>query len=208
MLLLQVSDLKTINEKLEVEVKFNKSSLEELEEENESLKSKLEKQEKNIKILKENRQGSLDEKENFGSNIFDISNETDDPKVHDSQELTFMESPNVSYRSCAISVGEKRKALSQSSCSQQGRQLTALPSKKLKYGNLLEIGTIPFTDGKGYNGFGGRSNPDLFPEPLAIKRPLITKRPVSNKPKKTSLQAKVEKNQMTVDRFFGSFETP
>ena len=58
---------------------------------------------------------------------------------------------------------------------------------------------------QGYDGFGGRSKPDVFPE-----RPFTLKKPVGsiNRMKKTGLQSKVEKNQRTVDKFFGSFDTP
>jgi len=206
----QVSDLKTLSDHKEDEVKFLKSTNEELEEENESLKVKLEKQERMIKSLRDKEKDLAASKENLGSNVFDLSSESDGSRENESQELTFMESPQVSYRSCAIAVGEKRKALSQlsSQSSRISKKEPDMPNKKLKYGNLMEIGTLSFTDGKGYNGFGGRSNPDIFPEPLAIKRPLVMKKSSSSSNKKTGLQAKVVKNQMTVDKFFGSFDTP
>ena len=149
----KVSDLKTLSEHKEDEVKFLKSTNEELEEENETLKVKLEKQERIIKSLRDREKELASSKESLGSNVFDLSSESDGSKENESQELTFMESPQVSYRSCAIAVGEKRKALSQlssqsSQSSQISRQVTAAPNKKLKYGNLMEIGTLSFTDGK------------------------------------------------------------
>ena len=171
---MQVSDLKSIREKAEGEINFLQSSNEELEEENESLKVKLEKQEKLIKKLKEK---NVEKENSSDSNLFDISTQSDDLK--DTQELSFLESPQVSYRSCAITVGEKRKASSQLinepvgekrkalsqfnsdshhlSNSQSGRtgsqtsiqsSSIGLGNKKLKYGNLMEIGRLPFSDGK------------------------------------------------------------
>ncbi len=142
--------MKTLSDHKEDEVKFLKSTNEELEEENESLKVKLEKQERMIKSLRDKEKDLAASKENLGSNVFDLSSESDGSRENESQELTFMESPQVSYRSCAIAVGEKRKALSQLS-SQSSRIIKKepdMPNKKLKYGNLMEIGTLSFTDGK------------------------------------------------------------
>ena len=111
------------------------------------------------------------------------------------EEFSFMESPKVAFKSCAIAVGEKRKAFSELGSSQQrcqedasqasssdhggaakklksstfitgnGSRTTAAKvpvgvniagrgassvtvGKKLKYGNLLEIGTLSYDDGK------------------------------------------------------------
>ena len=142
--------MKTLSDHKEDEVKFLKSTNEELEEENESLKVKLEKQERMIKSLRDKEKDLAASKENLGSNVFDLSSESDGSRENESQELTFMESPQVSYRSCAIAVGEKRKALSQlsSQSSRISKKEPDMPNKKLKYGNLMEIGTLSFTDGK------------------------------------------------------------
>ena len=142
--------MKTLSDHKEDEVKFLKSTNEELEEENESLKVKLEKQERMIKSLRDKEKDLAASKENLGSNVFDLSSESDGSRENESQELTFMESPQVSYRSCAIAVGEKRKALSQlsSQSSRISKKEFDMPNKKLKYGNLMEIGTLSFTDGK------------------------------------------------------------
>ena len=52
-----------------------------------------------------------------------------------------------------------------------------------------------------YDGMGGNTKPDVFPEPL----PRHLKKPVK---KRINTLSKVEKQKQTIDRFFGSFDSP
>eukprot|EP00088_Acartia_fossae_P035750 TRINITY_DN3687_c0_g1_i3.p1 TRINITY_DN3687_c0_g1~~TRINITY_DN3687_c0_g1_i3.p1 ORF type:complete len:507 (+),score=130.73 TRINITY_DN3687_c0_g1_i3:92-1612(+) len=269
---IQVSELKARQEGSEEEIKFLESLKRDLEEENDGLKTKVIKLEQKLK-RKEDLSSRIVQSTTFsvGKENGDQNTAEDDEDDNDSsyellkmneEEFSFMESPKVAFKSCAIAAGEKRKALSQLGSSQQphrqedaiqgsssdyggaakkiknstfitgngsnntaakvpvgvniaGRGTSSVAiGKKLKYGNLLEIGTLSYDDGKGYNGFGGRSRPDNFPEPS--RRPQgagagLMKRSAFNKKVSTSANkkfSKIEKNQMTVDKFFGSFDTP
>jgi len=211
---IQVSDLKMLKEKWDDEQKYLETCKEETEEENRSLKIKNRKLE--LKIERLNLE--LSKKENVSPVTFEtslLSESNEDSSLE--KELTFMESPKVAYRSLAISAGiagvatekgEKRKASSQVSCSSQSSRIISQPLKKVKP-NLLEIGTITFKDGKGYDGFGGISKPEYFPDPNNfIRRPANPKKPSQSKLKSSIQHSKVMKNQTTVDKFFGSFDTP
>lgn len=212
---IQVSDLKMLKERWEQEQKSLETLKEESEQENRSLKIKNRKLERNLERL--NLEVTQNKKENIGTSIFDTNVSESDDEGCSKKELSFMESPKVAYRSMAISTGiagvsaekgEKRKCLSQVSCANQRSMINSQPMKKMKQ-NLLEIGTVTFKDGKGYDGFGGISKPDYFPDPSNfIRRPANLKKPSLSKPKSSLLQSKVMKNQTTVDKFFGNFDTP
>ena len=52
-----------------------------------------------------------------------------------------------------------------------------------------------------YDGLGGTSKPDIFPEP--VRR--LAKKPVK---RRSPAVSKVDQQKRTIDKFFGSFDSP
>jgi len=181
----QLSELKTHNEAICSELKQMKDHSLVLREANEALTAKLSRQEDQLATIRENGReraalsGADENRENERENL----------------SLSPEESPRTltSYKSSV--AGVKRKPLSEAR--------TDLKKPKLLSTNLLQIG-VQTNMGQAYDGLGGRSKPDFFPDRLMPCKKLA--RPA--KRASNALGSRREKQKQTIDKFFGSFDTP
>jgi len=176
----QIAEMTKHRENMEIDLKIALESNSRQREEVKRLEAKVAQLEKTISLVKEG--GS-------GLSLIDWEDEKETEPADLS--LSLMESPSVSFKSCAIMAGEKRKPLAEFRNEKRMKMET----------NLLEIGSRPLI-GQAYDGLGGRSKPDIFPQPLQKR---LIKKVVA---RKNSLLTKREKQKNTVDKFFGSFDTP
>lgn len=183
----QVADLRATKETLSTNLKSAYDRVTELSDENNKLQCRIASLQSKCARLQGEKENGPPSNEMSNYNDLDDSLETD--------ELSFpiMDSPVVANKPVGILIGEKRK-------SQVHKD--DIVSKKSRLGtNLMEVGRLKKVDGKGYNGFGGHSKPDIFPQPQnrLIKRPTA---------KKKSLLLHRENQSRTIDKFFGSFDSP
>jgi len=198
----QIQEMKKREESIDIDIKIAIEDRSRLQEEVKRLETKVQQQEKTISRLQDNQDGGA------GMSIIDWG---EPEKENDLLSLTLMASP-VSIKSCAIMAGDTnrkpRPAFRNEKRSKLGANLMETMEKRSKIGtNLMEIGNQSSSasgSSQGYDGLGGRSKPDIFPNPL--RRPTAyTKKPVV---KKNSLLAKREKQKNTIDKFFGNFDSP
>jgi len=177
----QISELKSQNEVVSSELKRLKDSVTSLQERNEEL---------NARVL---RQQHPPPQESGRPTPFQGPGPEDDDEPLENLSLSSMDSPAVAFKSSAIMIGEKRKPLSE-----LGNDHVKKP--RFATSSLLHIGTQKSL-GQAYDGFGGRSKPDVFPD--RFTRP--QKKPAK---RKNDVFTKRQIQKQTIDKFFGSFDTP
>jgi len=173
----QISELQAVNNSNTQEIQRLQDHLLLLQDENCKLKAKSE-----TRALSLNHESASDE---------DLFNMED--------EETFSLSPSNSSTkvpaaaASEVKTGQKRKPFAEL------RNDPVVKRPKCKT-DLMEIGTHKSSCGPVFDGFGGRSKPDVFPEPLRkLKKPV---RRTSN------VSTKVQKQRNVMNKFFGSFDSP
>jgi len=181
----QLSELKTHNEVVCSELKQMKDSNLSLKEANEELTAELSRLENQLATMRGN------------GREHPASSRADENRESERENLSLSpEDPAVILPSFKSSVaGVKRKPLSE--------VRTDLKKPKLLGTNLLHIGVQQNT-GQAYDGLGGRSKPDFFQDrSMPYKKSARPVKRSSNVP-----SSKRERQKQTIDKFFGSFETP
>jgi len=162
------------------------------------LKSSKENMSTDLKLALERVSSQSDEIEHLQAQLAKNNNHLSDMSWSDKDEqemenvsLSSMESPLVASKPISILIREKKKP-----------SITAddLECRSKMRPNLMEVGRLKRIEGKGYNGLGGHSKPDVFPQP--------TKNRIKKPTKKTSLLLNREKQSKTIDKFFGNFDSP
>eukprot|EP00088_Acartia_fossae_P027443 TRINITY_DN28203_c0_g1_i1.p1 TRINITY_DN28203_c0_g1~~TRINITY_DN28203_c0_g1_i1.p1 ORF type:complete len:415 (-),score=45.67 TRINITY_DN28203_c0_g1_i1:42-1286(-) len=179
----QISELKAHNEMICAELKEVKDQAQKVLAHERELKEKVQRQERALKAFKENELPPLE---------IDLEHYDEDEK---NLSLSSMDSPMPSFKSCSVKIGEKRKVLS---------DVRNETGKRPRFrADLMQIGAQK-SSGPAYDGMGGRSKPDVFPDPL--KRKLS--KPVKKAPSVVKLSNRIDKQQKQFVKYFGTLDSP